>query len=183
MDAEGDPGYAESLDPTFEWRDTVNQLSPGEDLDLVEYNLLQRNAAVDDVVIKTLPMHGRLRLVLARLGLPTLVDQKEIDDRQLDDKLCTDERLIHEAYEVDIYVSGSQHDDENSSALPGLPQRVQRVATGEHIEVAYTRILMAETFERVLPDDRPTHELFVQPTEKLLFAGLRFTERSWVFLR
>ncbi|OWZ15500.1 hypothetical protein PHMEG_00010842 [Phytophthora megakarya] len=159
--AEGDPGYAAMLDSTYEWRNTVNILSNGEDIDLSEINVLERNDAIDAVMTKKLPMNERLRIVLTRLGLPIL-DMHELDERKLDENIVEEERLIHESYGIDGYASGSQvipKETSISNDWTEHPKRAPRVATGTAVEAAYSRILGMADVREVESTDRPTYDL------------------------
>ncbi|OWZ01333.1 hypothetical protein PHMEG_00027301 [Phytophthora megakarya] len=129
-----DARYAELLDPSYEWRDSINRLAPGEDIDLQEVNLLERGTDIDAVVIKSRPMDERLRIVLARRGLPTL-NKQELDERLLDATVCTEEQLIHEAYGIDVYASNSQSDDNDSRHSSRPIKRASRMATGTLLKV------------------------------------------------
>ncbi|OWZ05497.1 hypothetical protein PHMEG_00022409 [Phytophthora megakarya] len=133
----------------------------GEDIDLSEINVLERNDAIDAVLTNKLPTNEHLKIVLTRLGL-LILDMHELDERKLDENIVEEERLIHEAYSIDGYASGSQvipKETRMSNDWTELPKRAPRVATGAASEAAYSRLLGMADVREVEFTDHPKYDL------------------------
>lgn len=152
--AEGDPEFTATVPDTFPWKATVNILQVGEDANLSTINRLADLPEVNAILIKRLTMRERLDVVHARLGLPILDAEGYDDEEALEELIRTETQLLQEDYGIDGYVSGSQeHTDQD--ALPELPPRYPRAATGDLTEDSHFRLLRASTDADIEDIDRP----------------------------
>lgn len=134
--------------------------------------MVSRQAHINASIIRQMPMRSRLDVVLARLGLPSL-NAMPIDERLLEAEMETEERVIHEAYGVDGYASGSQPSQPGSQGMDTLPLREPRIAKGAIVEATYARIVGAAPVTDI--------DFFVRLIGKHLLNGPHDTVMSSVF--
>ncbi|EGZ19859.1 hypothetical protein PHYSODRAFT_543468, partial [Phytophthora sojae] len=132
--------------------------SDEDDNALEELGVLSRNANVNAMLLRNMNMRDRLDIVLARLGFPTL-STAELDERELEATMTTEEMIIHEAYGVDGYASGSQSSSAKVEGATQLPSRSPRIASGKVVEDVYIRLLRAISTDAIREEDRPQCEL------------------------